>query len=506
MPKTPAREQQTKRRTRRSLANPRPREDDDFSFADNSMPSNRVPKGDMTIKKDAPKLDMVRPAWNGKTGTTIRPLPCFDVHNTEEDVLLPARRSAKEDDMSDWIRGYPAAKYVGLEDKFTFLLYDPRAERRGEYSRASNPYVIFQRAIEDANSSGEAMIGSRDVMTAKWAPLTNHRSQKFAIKRPDYLYFMQALVYQHDGEILLSGGLPKGLGDNDAPQVLELSKSAVNTMMALLRQQNEGVFDDDDMSQFVYPDVCSLSDGFYITFYNPEKHMVSRNDKDASEPEEEEEEEMELGEDGGEEADNKQQARRGGWECMISDTFRFQTERGWKKPKRDLTAKADLIMDRIYWWQNVLHVPCHEELARLVASAFRGMPDLLYYAWQHNSEFFTDEVKGVLKARTQGAGAEVPSLDDDDEYVPPNRRQSRASAALPSTDSFVEDADDEEEGDNYELDDDQVDGGSEANEGLAKATAARSERRKKAVSGEKKAVPGKRTKRRKKSKRRSADA
>ena len=429
--------------TRRNLANPRPRETEDFDFGANSRPSSRVPKDDRTIKQDAPSLELVRPSWNGKSGTVIRPLPCFDIQITDDDVFMSSRRSAKRDHMSDWIRGYPAVKYIGIDTKLTFILFDPREANAGRYDPSTNPYSILYRAVEDAVEDSEAMIVNKDVLTNKWAPLVG-RGQKQAFSYKTFLYFMQGLIYQHNGEVLVKKGRPRGLRDKDWPQIIELSKTGAESMLELLSDQVDGNFDSDDYNQFKYPDVTSLTEGFFVTIYNPDKHSI---DLETSVEPDAEAEEDDFGEASGT-AEKKKSREFKGWKASISDTYVYSEEGAKKKAKRDLTKVEDEIREKILWWNNVIHVPTHEEICMFCATAYRSMPDLLHYGWQENPEFFTDEVKGILAARTSGPGAEVPPMEEDDLSEPVDA-PSKAAQSLPELDDDEEyeeiDVDAEEE-------------------------------------------------------------
>ena len=463
---------------RRNLANPRPRVTEDFDFAANSTQTSRVPKDDRTIKKDAPSLELVRPSWNGKSGTVIRPVPCFDVQIEDDDVFMHSRRSARRNHLSDWIRGYPSVKYIGIDTKLTFVLWDPIEEKANRYEPATNPYMILHRAVQDAVEDSEAMISNKDVLTTKWAPLVGN-SQKKAFQYRTYLYFMQGVIYQHNGEILVRKGRPRGLRDKDWTQVIELSKTGAESITDLLDERVEGNFNSDDYNQFRYPDVTSLTDGFFITIYNPDKHGV---DVEVV-AEDSEAEEDNFGEATGT-AEAKKSREYKGWKASISDTFTYVDDGKRKRAKRDLSQLEDEIREKILWWQNLIHVPCHDEISMLCATAYRSMPDLLHYGWQENPEFFTDEVKGILAARTSGPGAEVPPMDDedDDEVIPDDPSPAKTSQSLPELD---DDDDDEYE----EID---VDAEAEEKKRAAAASAAsRSSKRRKKV--KKKAPAGEAT-------------
>lgn len=433
----------TPAKTRRGVVNPRPRNARAFNFMENSRPQGRVPRGDKTLKPGAPEVEIVRPAWNGKSGTTFRIAPCFDL-SIEDDNVFAHGRILTQDfgfGISDWARGYPAVKYVGLDQKLRFLLYDPRDERSGAYDPSKNPYIVLFQAIRDAVREGEAKIGNKSVITGAWAPLISGSFQKKAFETPAMIYFVQGFIYKHNGEVTVSGSIPRGLREKDFTQVLQLSKTAFDSLFDAINARREGGFDTDDPDQFVYPDPTSLTDPCYVTIFNP----TSQAPPGEALPDGGEEED--VAEDDDFEEDSRRSGGRSGgggfeaasWACSLSSEFPYVREKDGRrakaKAKPDLTALEERVRERIIWWDNLLHVPCDEEIARYCAQAFRSMPNLLRYGWQEYPEFFTDEVNGILQARTSGPGAEVPSLEDEEDEAPRSRRpKTRSAASLPESD------------------------------------------------------------------------
>jgi hypothetical protein len=413
---------------RRSSANPRPRGGREFDFSKHSRPKSRAPKDDKTIRADAPQIELVRPAWTGSTGTTVRPLPCFDIHIEDQDVFAHSRKEPKEWFFNDWIRGYRCVKYVGIDQKLTFAICDPRDT---EYDMNTNPYMVLYRAIMDATKQGEAYIGQKRVIDEKWFPLTNRDSPKCAFNSPTDLYFMQGLIYQHNGEVTISGGKPRGAKDKDLPQIIQMSKTAGEDLMEALnefREDGQG----DGFDAFKIPDITSLTDGWYVTIYNPDKHPTPGQSSASAPQEGQTVQEEEYSEESA--SDKKGRNREfKGWKAHCSDEFLYTKDGSTYRAKRDLSPLEDKIRENVLWFDNVLRVPTMEETAAFCATAYRSMPVLLDFAWQDHPEFFTDEVKGILRARTSGEGVEVPSIgdEDEDEVVGDEPVGPSTSAALP---------------------------------------------------------------------------
>lgn len=421
---------------KRVLARPRQRTDaGDYSFKTDGETMGGIPTDDFCFAKDAPPLRVIRPKWKGDLPTTFRAYPALN----PEDLctFLASRGSSADNDLTDWLRGVPGIKYVGIDRQISCLLYDPRWKRTKGYEVGNNPYRILYYAIKDAVDAGEAMLGSRDVLTGKWGPMFKKK-----MCNPSNRYtFMQGCVYQHDDRVYVAGGKPPlGLGPDDSPIVIEQqSGSGLRSLMKLLNARPEEKPDTDDiLASFVHGDPTSLEAGRFFSFFNPKKHKPKialmtgdvRVSESANEDEDVDYEEPDDAK-GGKEGDFL------GWEASMSEKMYYINRAGERKrAKADLTPYHDLILQRYLWWDDVLYFPSTEELCVWIAQAFRSAPNVLKFGWMDNPEFMTAEVKAVLAARTQGPGAEVPGDDDDDEEEDETapRRSKKKSRAIPDDD------------------------------------------------------------------------
>src|SRR5688500_11990358 len=87
-----------------------------FRFSDNSKPQSRAPKDDRTINRKGRQIEIVRPKWNGAGPLVFRPLPMLCAEDPE--LFDPTRLTTDEYDFSDFMRGLPAVKYVGIDQKY----------------------------------------------------------------------------------------------------------------------------------------------------------------------------------------------------------------------------------------------------------------------------------------------------------------------------------------------------------------------------------------------------
>lgn len=387
-----------------------------FRFADYSKPQSKGPKDDRTLNKRGPQVEIIRGKWNGAAPLTFRPLPMFCAEDPSR--FDPTRLTTDEYDFSDFMRGIPSVKYVGIDQKFTFLTYDPRrVYDQGYNPRTDNPYHVLYNATMDAvKKTGEAIVNGRDVMTGKWSPLVNDGPSK-AFNAPSKMYFMQGALFELDGELYIKkNSPPKGLRTDDLPQIIELSKAAGDKIAKKLNMLNPEYKGDNDVEfqseMYAYGDAVDLTNGMFFTLFNPAKHGNV----------------IDLHEDFDEE-DSNDSGGYTSWGVAINPTFDYVDRRQPVSVPADISQYADIIAQRLVPWDDILYFPPDEEICLWMAQAFRSMPQLLEFGWQDNPAFFTDEVKGVLSNRTTVSGPGVSYEDDEDEAdAAPAPSQTKASA------------------------------------------------------------------------------
>jgi hypothetical protein len=387
-----------------------------FRFADYSKPQSKGPKDDRTLNRRGPQVEIVRPKWTGAAPLTFRPLPMFCAEDPSR--FDPTHLTTDDYDFSDFMRGIPSVKYVGIDQKFTFLTYDPRRVYNENYNpRTDNPYHVLYNAIMDAvKKTGEAIVNGRDVMTGKWSPLVNDGPQK-AFNAPSKMYFMQGAIFESDGDLYIrKNSPPKGLRNDDLPQIIELSKAAGDKIAKKLNMLNPEYRGDNDVEfqaeMYAYGDVVNLEHGMFFTLFNPAKHS---NVVDMHEDFEEDD-----GNDSGYTS----------WGVGINPTFDYVDKRQPVSVSADISQYAEVVAQRLVAWDDVLYFPPDDEICLWMAQAFRSMPALLEFGWQDNPEFFTDEVRGVLANRVSvpGASSDEDEADEGEADAAPAPSQTKASA------------------------------------------------------------------------------
>ena len=444
-----------------SLQKPRKR---GFRFSDTQKRVSRIPQGERSINRDGPSLDIIRPSWKGGDPTTVRILPNF---NPEEPngPLDQTRLTTDSRDFSDWCRAVPAARYIGIDDKYTFVTHDRMREFSSDYKpRRDNPYHTLFYAVSDAVKSGEAIIGGKNVMTSAWNPLVLDGPRK-AFNAPTVNYYMQCLVYSHQDEVFVDGDEPpKGARPGDLPQVLQMTKTAGDSLCNKLNLLNDAYKGDTDITNqhemYLYGDLVDLEVGAFVTFFNPDHHTGVMDMID------------------GEYQDSNSGRQFKGWETGVNESFVHYSRRKAHEVGPNLTAYEEEIRKNILWWDDVIEIPEHEQICTWLAQAFSPEPDLLRFGWADHPEFFTDEVNGILNSRTQTAGVFIEPTPEPvaEAPAPVTETVTESVAVADSVDTSFDDDDDDYEEEVVHVDGDDDDLTEEDSKKIEEAMKAAEER------------------------------
>jgi len=407
---------------RRIAAKPRKRtEGNDYEYGDmGNTGGARGGRGNKLLNPEANRVQIWRPTWDKNIPTTVRILPALDYDDTSK--IIPYRRSTAASKFTPWCFGCPSVQYVGIDTKYTFLLYHPAWQKSRSYDPSTNPYQILFDEFKMAIKNDEARLGKSDVLTKKWYGLAHDskNSKRRAFSTVKSTHFYKVFIYAHKDKYHLDAktGLPFGANKRDPTLILCVTKTAGDSLQAKLNRKVAGVSEDAPLNKlFEFGDITGLKYGKFVTFLGPD-HVNSLDfsrygvkvTEDSQGPDlEEEGDDEEEGEGGGDDAFNTR------WRTHLHKEFTYVTK---NKKRRTITGDIsnlrDVIIQRHEWWEDVLFFPTHEQICVWLATAFRSMPNIIRYGWRDNREFMTDEVKGILAARTQGPGAEVPSDDDDE--------------------------------------------------------------------------------------------
>lgn len=396
-----------------------------------------MPKDDRTTKPNA-GIHLVRPAFNAPKPMVIRILPCknYDDPSTFDST----RFSADPGDFSEWAVSIPAAKYIGMDQKFSFLLYDPLQE---DYDPRENPFFIFWNSIRSAVRAGEARLGRSNVMTSSWIAYMP-QGAKQCIDKPKSLTFYQALVYQNYDDIYIKGGdRPIGAREDNMPCVVQISSHAHEQLLGMLGEENptyDGPVENWRL-RYKYGDIVDFDGGKFVAFYNPKCQSIAELSGNTAST-------SILTDDSDVEDAGGDSSEQRGYAVTIVEKFHYPNSgRIYAKSAVLSDPKNvwfDTIPTRIKNWDDILCFPNHDEICKYMATAYRSEPNLLKYAWRLNREFFTDEVNGILNNRVtvgmSAAGQPEDSAPADSGAV----KRSAALAAYADDDDEIVVSDDDD--------------------------------------------------------------
>jgi len=386
----------------------------------NASQRRGIPQGDFTLKsgEGVPPVAIVRPTWEDGS-MTFRPLPAWNPELASEGQweLDPYRFSQTELDLSDIYRKYPACYYVGQGDEtLTMLLYDPAWDET-EYNRKGNPYIALWNAVYRAVK--------RDFTHPEWLRMVE--GKKSVLSRPCDLYFFQGLIFKRGADLFVGRGRsPKGLGQKDWSQIIQLKNSAGSTLISLLNTINpdwDGDENDFDKSM-IAGDPVSPEHGRFFTIYNPKKEQLGGEDVGEMDS-------YEVGADGGVESADSDDIK--GYRSRIDDCLMLNGRR--TKIHARLEGPAlEVAKSRIVFFDDIINLPrdpsddaideMHAEQALRLARVLRGHRKMLEFGWHDHPEFFTADVKKVLASAQQVSMSGASKDEEEDLYETPEAVES----------------------------------------------------------------------------------
>ncbi len=411
----------------------------DYSYKEEGRSQFGVRDTDYTLKPGVQVRTENPRVWEKGGRFVFRPLPMVDSETGEEEAY---RIDSEPGNFSDFFRSYPIVQFMGIDQQFDFI---PHRKSKSYNPAKQNPYVILRNAIIDAVENGTAP-------TAKWAPLVSAKNRKAPLPKPKMRYYFQGPVYENVKPLTNKDGSklqPSGLGERDLPTLVYLSGSAGDAIIDKLNERKPGYRGDesDFEASMLYGDPVISTGGRFISLWNPE--MYSPN---ASVPSEDDGEEVE----GDISTGDEDKGGRGGneyakgYEVEIMEAYR-------PRPKliyRPSMERYPHMLGKVVQWDDVIHIPTHEQLCFWIAQALRSMPELMKFGWQDHPEFFTSDVRSVLGisktfAVSAGRLADEDEEQEGDEYGPEGEEEE----ADVSSDALDEDADvtsEDEDGDAYD--------------------------------------------------------
>jgi hypothetical protein len=231
------------------------------------------------------------------------------------------------------------------------------------------------------------------------------------------LYFFQGLIFKRGADVYVGKNRsPKGLGQKDWPQILQLKNSAGSTLVNALNVLNENWDGDpnDFENSMLAGDPVAPAFGRFFTVYNPQKEQLGGEDISELDS-------YEVGTDGGVEASEADEAR--GYRSRIDKTLLINGR--LSKIPATLTGPAlEVAKSRVLFFDDIINLPLlptddavaemHAEQALRLARALKAYRKVLEFGWHDLPDLFTSDVRKVLTSAKQvGVNTKVPTADEE---------------------------------------------------------------------------------------------
>lgn len=452
-----------------------------------------------------PKLrcNLVKPDFYGKDGcwpSIFHITPLIDDWDDDkgrrgERYFASYRDGQTEEGFTNWFVRLPVVSFVGLEDaKKTFAVGTSTEQDDIDETLYGVMYRRIEKAVKRAAAGKDHYVqaGGKRFNANNWFALLPGEKVKFPAM-PDATrltkMFINVGLLVDKGLPVLDGktGMPRGYGEEDWPQLMQLSPSAAKALCDALEQKNSEDFDPDSndwAAVYRYGDVTSFGpEGKWCVMHTKNHNMQpvlegSRGGFAAGDS---------LGDEEDDELDLESMATEGGdagsgdgsnfskYEVSFLDKVYTKTRTSatpaaltynkWVKSKGDVAASNVLKNHRNL--TEYFDIPSQEQQALYLASAFKGRPDVLQYGFADTPEFWTSDVKALLASRAQVAvagnsqDADEDGLfdeDDDEEEVSTSVDKKKTSGAYTGhMDDIAEETSLDEEFDDFDDEDDDDD-------------------------------------------------
>lgn len=433
-------------------------------------------------------------------GHIVPPITATDDNGKKiQKYFEPYRDGHGTEGLMHWYLILDVAQGVGIgDDRKSFILCDSMDETSGGVNETS--YGVLYRRISKAvkNSAGNdntVRCGNKKISPKLWSDLlpnenTSYEAQAFMKPTKAKTGFIPILLMIDNGKLILNKDTGRMLGatPGDMAQILMLSGSAIDVVRSKATAESAAFTPDnyDWDSAYEFGDFTKLDgSGKYMVMYNPEHHRNAGTIMRLAQP-------GSVSADADEDYDPTADAAGGGGKRQGFASYEVNFVPKVQLPKlsgggdaiyseKKMFADPSIqkaILDNYDEIWRYFYLPPMEEQCLWLAQAYRTRPELLLYGWADNSEYFTDEVNAVLRARVQ---ALVPSAsqveddveedvnsiyDDEDDDEPlqivskapkankPVAPKSMAKSAAIAAAAAMEDDDDDDDSDPVMLDDD----------------------------------------------------
>jgi hypothetical protein len=346
--------------------------------------------------------------------TTLRIFPAKNPdHHADWD---PYRTGPGKDDFGDWMRWHWAWRRGGYKDPITFLLHPQRI--RDE----QNPAVLLRKTVQFAVENNRGAKGH-------WGAMISDKGRGAVIPKPKRMSMVQGAIFEHAG---LWFDIPRGLGEDDNPVLVDLGSDAAKGIAKLSRErwkpeELEDLYNGQPehwLDHFKYGDPVSLDAGRFFEIYPeaaPPAHVLraGRSDRPQAPTGPLRLSPAAMRQRAYRDDDDEEEGR-----AIQGYTVTCHDQAGpdeYTQYSPILSDYADLLYEKVRPWSQVLIFPTYQEQAQLIAPLLR-LPDdsnpngalfldVLEKAWGDHRDWMPD-VDGDLWAewvgRVHAPGSDIP--------------------------------------------------------------------------------------------------
>jgi hypothetical protein len=413
--------------------------------SDVSSRGSSIPPDDLTIKPAA-RVRLERPSYE-KGPALLRPLPMLCAEDPSK--FDPARNSADPKDYYGWMIPMPVARGIGT-NQLSMILHAPANWDAGYRPSTENPYILALKNVYKAFKDGKDKAGR--AWNPAWNPLVAKDAKTRVWRPPTVNWYMHGLAY-YNGEnnyLRENGGVPLG-ATGDEPVIWQLSSSAggpIWDMFDIPRPGYQGPSTDYEKF-FKYGDPLGVNAQGQLT--GPGKLILICSTKSVGlnplwmapdfVPEKGKTYPTSLAEKVSHNVRMEQSAgskKRGGgfdgYEIAVLSAMPSRAAPGGKiLPNVDPAWTENIIYNQnhSWFWEDVLHIPSHDELCVMLVKAFDQVPTMLErFLFDPYPEFRSEETKAMMakrmqaripkKAGEEGAGQPQGARERPDRQVPPD--------------------------------------------------------------------------------------
>lgn len=344
---------------------------------------------DLTIKREA-NVALVRPNYYGDP-LVFRMLPA---PLPEDATKFAPYRDRESGQFTDVIRAYPAVRKIGFKQQYTFLMYDPE---NPIYDSRSNPYKILWDRIYRALKIDKEYPRVRGVRPEEWVTYIERTNGKQPLTKPTTLFFTRGLVFANGDNVFVGAGkAPRGLGDRDMAQCIQLPVSAGGILWDNMQAMSEGYEGPEHVweKSMAYGDLVHPKFGRFISIVGKKGGNTAAADVD----------DYSVGSSSKEQGGGRTGGGFGEGYKVSIDPFLILQGRVTKVPAALKPEAIPLIVRRNFFFDDVIRFLSHDEICVVCAQACKEKPHILQWAWEDHPEFFNDDVQKILKdAKTMPA-------------------------------------------------------------------------------------------------------